>query len=100
MTGLILSSFGKLLHIVTVIWDYNDLEFSYLINITVFTSNIEAISGISSLFSFCFIYVAIAVIFSINYQKSVMILSIAILLKYLFQLLIVHFDPSFPASLF
>ena len=45
VTGMILSSFGKMLHIVMVIWDYHEMEFSYLINVTVFTSNMEALSG-------------------------------------------------------
>lgn len=45
IAGLVLSNFGKLLHVVMVIWDYNDMEFSYLIKMTVFTSNLEALSG-------------------------------------------------------
>lgn len=46
IAGLILSSFGKLLHIVMIIWDYHEMEFDFLINLIVFTSNLEAISGI------------------------------------------------------
>ncbi|KAG9289103.1 hypothetical protein G9A89_022412 [Geosiphon pyriformis] len=42
--ALIISSFGKLLLILMVIWDYNELEYSRLINIIVLTSNIEALS--------------------------------------------------------
>ncbi|PJF18801.1 hypothetical protein PSACC_01334 [Paramicrosporidium saccamoebae] len=45
IAGLILSSFGKFLHTVMVIWDYREMEFSYLVNMTVFTSNLEAIAG-------------------------------------------------------
>lgn len=45
IAGLILSSFGKFLHTVMVIWDYREMEVSYLVNMTVFTSNLEAIAG-------------------------------------------------------
>ncbi|MBX9640688.1 MAG: hypothetical protein K2X97_13425 [Mycobacteriaceae bacterium] len=45
IAGLILSSFGKLLHIVTIIWDYHDLQFTLLIKLIVFTSNMEALAG-------------------------------------------------------
>lgn len=46
IAGLIISSFGKLLHIVMIIWDYHEMEFDFLINLIVFTSNLEAIAGI------------------------------------------------------
>lgn len=48
IAGLILSSFGKFLHIVMIIWDYHDMEFEFLINLIVFTSNLEALSGTAS----------------------------------------------------
>lgn len=83
IAGLILSSFGKLLHIVVVIWDYHDMEFSYLINLIVFTSNLEAVS----------------VIFSVPYRSSLLILGTAVIGKYIFQGLVHHFDPTFPSSL-
>lgn len=43
--AMILSSFGKLLLILMVIWDYNELEYSWLVNLLVLTSNVEALSG-------------------------------------------------------
>ena len=45
-TTLIISSFGKMLLILMVIWDYTGLEYSWhLVNLIVLTSNIEALSG-------------------------------------------------------
>lgn len=45
-TTLIISSFGKMLLILMVIWDYTELEHSWhLVNFIVFTSNVEALSG-------------------------------------------------------
>lgn len=43
--ALIISSFGKILLILMVIWDYDELEYPWLINIVVLTSNLEAITG-------------------------------------------------------
>lgn len=44
-TTLIISSFGKMLLILMVIWDYTELEHSWhLVNLVVLTSNIEALS--------------------------------------------------------
>ncbi|KAF9365155.1 sterol homeostasis protein [Mortierella sp. NVP85] len=44
-TTLIISSFGKMLLILMVIWDYTGLEYSWhLVNLIVLTSNIEALS--------------------------------------------------------
>ncbi|KAK9766782.1 sterol homeostasis protein [Basidiobolus ranarum] len=42
--ALIISSFGKLLLILMVIWDYNELEYSWLLSVFVFASNLEALS--------------------------------------------------------
>lgn len=50
LAGVIISSFGKMLHIIMVIWDYHGMEFSYLINVIVFTSNLEALSGTRATF--------------------------------------------------
>lgn len=44
--ALIISSFGKMLLILMVIWDYKQLEYSWLVSIIVMASNIEALSGI------------------------------------------------------
>jgi hypothetical protein len=43
--ALVISSFPKLLLILMVIWDYSDMEYSWLIHILVLTSNVEALSG-------------------------------------------------------
>lgn len=44
--ALILSSFAKLLLILMIIWDYMyELQYSWLVNILVLTSNAEALSG-------------------------------------------------------
>ncbi|KAH9266718.1 hypothetical protein BASA83_010396 [Batrachochytrium salamandrivorans] len=42
--ALVLSSFGKILLIVMVVWDYGQFDPSILVNMLVFTSNIEALS--------------------------------------------------------
>jgi hypothetical protein len=43
--ALIISSFGKMLLIFMVIWDYKQLEYSWLVSIIVLASNTEALSG-------------------------------------------------------
>ncbi|KAI8391040.1 Arv1-like family-domain-containing protein [Radiomyces spectabilis] len=42
--ALIISSFGKMLLILMVIWDYKQLEYSWLVSIIVLASNVEALS--------------------------------------------------------
>jgi hypothetical protein len=44
--NLIISSFGKLLLILMVIWDYPPVQFSMLIRGFVFASNLLALSGV------------------------------------------------------
>jgi hypothetical protein len=44
--SLILSSFGKILLLVMVIWDYGNLDPSFMINIFVIFSNMCAVNGI------------------------------------------------------
>ncbi len=84
VAGLIISSFGKLLHIVMVIWDYNDLEFSYLINLTVFTSNIEAV----------------AAVLCVPYPLAAAVLALGLVGKGAMRAAIHHFDRAFPLDLF
>ena len=43
--ALIISSFGKMLLILMVIWDYKQLEYSWLVGVIVLASNTEALSG-------------------------------------------------------
>ncbi|KAJ8658243.1 hypothetical protein O0I10_005925 [Lichtheimia ornata] len=42
--ALIISSFGKMLLILMVIWDYKQLEYSWLVSLIVLASNAEALS--------------------------------------------------------
>ncbi|CAO3665601.1 unnamed protein product [Umbelopsis vinacea] len=69
--ALIVSSFGKMLLILMVIWDYKQLEYSWLVSIIVLTSNIEALS----------------VFLHINYLQTFFIIGFGIALKMLAQLL-------------
>lgn len=84
IAGLILSSFGKLLHVVIVIWDYKDLEFSYIIDLIVLTSNLEAVS----------------VVLGVPHLVTGAILASALLTRYLFKALVNNLDPSFPLDIF
>lgn len=43
--AIVISSFAKLMHILMVIWDYNDFRYSWLINLFVYTSNVESIGS-------------------------------------------------------
>lgn len=43
--ALIISSFAKLLLILMIIWEYNQNEYSWLVSISVLTSNTVALSG-------------------------------------------------------
>ena len=47
--GVVLSSFGKLLLIAMAIWNFSDLEHSWLINVIVLSSNSVALSGMNIL---------------------------------------------------
>lgn len=47
--ALIISSFGKMLLILMVIWDYKQLEYSWLVSLIVLASNAEALSGMCPL---------------------------------------------------
>ncbi|KAJ1982528.1 sterol homeostasis protein [Dimargaris xerosporica] len=42
---LVISSFGRLLTILIVIWNYSEAHYSWMLNVLVFTSNAEALSG-------------------------------------------------------
>ncbi|KAI9342744.1 Arv1 protein [Zopfochytrium polystomum] len=44
--ALMISSYGKLLLIMMVIWDYDELNYAWLINLFVLTSNLEALSAL------------------------------------------------------
>lgn len=43
--ALIVSSFGKMLLILMAIWDYKQVEYSWLVSFIVLASNTEALSG-------------------------------------------------------
>ncbi|KAF7729527.1 hypothetical protein EC973_004201 [Apophysomyces ossiformis] len=42
--ALIISSFGKMLVILMVIWDYKQLEYAWLVSLIVLASHVEALS--------------------------------------------------------
>lgn len=93
---MIISSFGKILHIIMVIWDYHEMEFAYLINVLVFTSNLEALSGTCRVAIPAHPCVAIT---NAPYFKTALMMGVAVLGKYAFQCFIRHLDPTFPLSL-
>ncbi|KAG4088355.1 Arv1 protein [Neocallimastix lanati (nom. inval.)] len=74
--ALIISSFSKLLLILMIIWDYGEINYSWYINIIVFTSNVEALS----------------VFLDENYIKTVPILLFGVFMKLLFSFIIHKFD--------
>jgi len=74
--ALIISSFSKLLYILMIIWDYGEINYSWYINILVFTSNVEALS----------------VFLDEGYLKTVPILLFGVFNKVLFTLLVHKFD--------
>ncbi|CAG8443802.1 5687_t:CDS:2 [Funneliformis caledonium] len=76
--ALIISSFGKILLILMVIWDYNEFKYSWLINIVVITSNVEALE----------------VFLNIGYCKTLLILIFGLGLKVLAQILFIKVTNS------
>nr|KAJ3421192.1 hypothetical protein HK105_004271 [Polyrhizophydium stewartii] len=75
--SLVLSSFGKILLIVMVVWKFYEPDPSILVNILVFTSNIEALS----------------VFLKTSIPKTFVILNAGMVLRMLGQLCIRQFDP-------
>ncbi|KAI7893576.1 Arv1-like family-domain-containing protein [Mucor mucedo] len=79
--ALIISSFGKMLLILMVIWDYKQLEYSWLVSIIVLASNTEALS----------------VYMDIPYFQTLMIISFGILGRICAQFLflnLTYFDDT------
>ncbi|KAK4519782.1 40S ribosomal protein S25 [Mucor velutinosus] len=72
--ALIISSFGKMLLILMVIWDYKQLEYSWLVGIIVLASNTEALS----------------VYLNIPYFQTLLIISIGILGRVFAQFLFLY----------
>ncbi|KAL7325818.1 hypothetical protein PS15p_208252 [Mucor circinelloides] len=72
--ALIISSFGKMLLILMVIWDYKQLEYSWLVSIIVLASNTEALS----------------VYLNIPYFQTLLIISIGILGRVCAQFLFLY----------
>ncbi|KAF1805306.1 Arv1-like family-domain-containing protein [Mucor lusitanicus] len=72
--ALIISSFGKMLLILMVIWDYKQLEYSWLVSIIVLASNTEALS----------------VYLNIPYFQTLLVISIGILGRVLAQFLFLY----------
>lgn len=75
--ALMLSSFGKLLFILMVIWDYQDLEYNWLVNIIVITSNAQAMSALHN----------------INMFRALLLAIMGSICRLLVQLQIQRFDP-------
>ncbi|OBZ89490.1 Protein arv1 [Choanephora cucurbitarum] len=73
--ALIISSFGKMLLILMVIWDYRQLEYAWLVNIIVLASNTEALS----------------VYLNAPYFHTLCIISVGILGRFCAQLAFLHF---------
>ena len=78
--AIILSSFGKLIIVLMVIWDYNDMEYAWWANVFVLTSNAEAI----------------AVFLDVDYWKGFVVVLSATALKIALQMVIHLIDPSIP----
>lgn len=81
--GLLISSFGKFVHILMVIWEYDRLEYAWLVSVNILTSNAEAVS----------------VVLDCNYRVSWIILAFATLCKYSVQKVISVYDPLYSISL-
>lgn len=81
--GLLISSFGKFVHILMVIWEYDQLEYAWMVSVNILTSNAEAIS----------------VVLDCNYRVSWLVLAAATLSKYFVQKGISYFDPIYSISL-
>lgn len=62
--ALILSSFGKFIIVPMVIWDYNDMEYAWFVNVFVVTSNAEALSGQPKKTTFPFLLFLILLLFN------------------------------------
>lgn len=84
LLALVVSSFGKLVHILMLIWNFNELEYSWLVNASVLTSNAEALCAL----------------FKTNYWKAYSILAISIGIKLFFQFTLSQYDSKFPVILF
>lgn len=81
---MVLSSFGKLVHILMLIWNFNELEYSWLVNASVLTSNAEAIAALLKL----------------NYWRAYLVVGSAVAFKLLFQTGYAYIDAHFPVILF
>ncbi|KAJ1858246.1 sterol homeostasis protein [Coemansia sp. RSA 2703] len=78
-TALIISSFGKVLMILLVIWEYNESYYPWLLDFLVFTSHSSAISV---LFDIHVIWAGLVVVFSMAFKQLVhlVVLSLSSLL--------------------
>lgn len=84
LLALVLSSFGKLVHILMLIWNFNELEYSWLVNASVLTSNAEALSALLRL----------------DYWRAYLVLGLSVGIKLLFQTGYTYVDANFPVILF
>lgn len=73
------SSFGKLLLILMVIWDYGDLKYTWLVSLLVLRSNLEALSAL----------------LNASYSKTALILLAGLACRWVASLLIRQHNPAF-----
>lgn len=78
--AVVLSSFGKLIIILMAIWDYNDMEYSWGVNVFVLTSNAEALS----------------VFLDVAYWKAALVVCTGLALKIAAQMVIHLINPVTP----
>ena len=93
LLALMLSSFGKLVHILMLIWNFNEMEYSWIVNGSVITSNAEALRGRPR--PSCGVLRAVA-LFRTSYWKAYGILAVSVGVKLLFQLGLSYYDAKFP----
>lgn len=91
--ALIISSFGKMLLILMVIWDYKQLEYSWLVGVIVLASNTEALSGIVCIDDFMqlpFSSITLIVYTNIPYFKTLLIIASGIIGRVFAQFLFLY----------
>lgn len=88
--AVIVSSFCKLIISLMVIWDFNELSYSWLINVFVLTSNTEAIIALFDVKSHPRVFYG-------NYKLILLLVLLANAIRWAFQLSLQTFiDPIYP----
>lgn len=83
-----------------LVWNFNELEYSWLVNASVLTSNAEALAGkiISTVHTI--LLICCVALFKTSYWRAYGILGVSVGVKLAFQLLMSHYDTMFPVILF